>query len=1489
MDERAATPGDPVASTPAPRWRSGWRWLFGLLGGLVALVLLAGAGLVLSLRTETGTRWWVEQAVGRMPGIDVSGIHGTLLGGDGSFGVGTLRIDTGGTRVYATELAWSGLRLRQWQRQAPFVAIELESLRARTLDIAPAKADPKAPRAKAPTSLALPVQARVERLQVDRLTIAGLDRPFEGIGARVELGAVHRVEQLALRWNGLAASGSAQIGASGPLPLQAQIEVRALPAAAPAGAGEHPAPPTTLLPAWAKGLELTLGARGPLAGFDASAALALEGQRLDAEARVTPFAAAPLSGLDARFAQLDLQPLAALLGASAPQTRLDGELGFQFDAAEPLVLRAAIDNGLPGRWDAGRLPLARLELDARGGGRDWQIERGDARLAGAGGVPAGRLSVSGSFALPERSAEPVATPPAAAAAASRWPTGDLRFTLDGVALPQLDARAPSLQLSGPLRLEHAAPTAAEAAFGTVRLQTQLRGTLLGEAARRAPAPLRAGPVRFETTAELDPRRLHIERLLAATGPARLEGSALLREAGGGRWSGDGRLQLSDFDPSLWLPGDASGAWRQARNSLDGELEFRASAPRPGAGVADWLALLEGSAKARLGDDSWLGGVRLQADAQAEADGRGGVRASAAARAAGNQLDASLLLLPRGSADTQAEQLLLTLDAPAIGRTGALTRALGQPDLSGRVFLKAEARGGVGAWLLPARGAAADATSSASTPLLTRGTVELDDLRSKGLRVQKLRGRWEATLPPARAEGLDALGQAALKAELRGDQISLPALTLPVLALRLDGSLAEHEAKLRAVLAPPASDEAPPPDVRPLVLDATARGNWSSSGEEQRWALKLPQLLLRPLSRDQARAVAAALPAATKPATTPPAATGSASAPLASAAWPPLPAPPAAASKLPATPLLLARDLEFLLQNSPERLQWSVAPGRAELAGATLGWSALQGERQAGAAPTFDVSAELEPFEVATVLRRFQPDFGWAGDLRVGGRLELHARPEVSLKLELARTGGDLQLSDFGGVRSLGLEEALVKVVAENGQWQLTQRLNGSYLGRVEADLAIAATPLDLVPRADARIEGQLRAQVESLAAWAIWVPAGWRLGGQLDAALQVSGTVGAPRILGTVRGRDMVLRNTLEGVDLRDGTLELDFRGETVELTTLRFKAGEGTLEATGSARTSPEASVLLDFAARHATVLGRVDRRIVISGDAQVRLAPNKVALRGRLEVDEGLIDISRFGAPRLGDDVVVKRAGDDPDAAVAVDAAAAQRSIDLDLVVNAGQNLQLRGHGLDARLAGEIRLTAPRNALRATGEIRTESGRFEAYGQRLTIERGVISFAGDVANPLLDIEAIRPNLDDRVGVRVTGTVNAPRIRLFSEPEKPDTEVLALLITGRPYDSLGGTDMLIMQRAALALLAGEGGAGGLFRTMGFDTFSVSQSDGATRDTIVAIGRQLSDRVYVGYRRGINASSGTWELTYRIANRFTLRAQSGDESALDLIWIFRWD
>jgi translocation and assembly module TamB len=235
--------------------------------------------------------------------------------------------------------------------------------------------------------------------------------------------------------------------------------------------------------------------------------------------------------------------------------------------------------------------------------------------------------------------------------------------------------------------------------------------------------------------------------------------------------------------------------------------------------------------------------------------------------------------------------------------------------------------------------------------------------------------------------------------------------------------------------------------------------------------------------------------------------------------------------------------------------------------------------------------------------------------------------------------------------------------------------------------------------------------------------------------------------------------------------------------------------------------------------------------------------------------------------------------------------REVALDLRVGLGDKLRLRGRGLDTGLSGDLRITSPGGRLAVNGSVRAVDGTYKAYGQKLSIDRGLITFNGSIDNPRLDIEATRPNLDVRVGVAVSGNATNPRVRLFSEPELSEIDKLSWLVMGRASDGLGRTDTALLQRAALALLAGEGDspAEQLTKAIGLDDIGVrQQTDGEVRETVVSLGKQLSRRWYVGYERSLNATTGNFQLIYRIAQRFTLRAQSGEDSSLDLIWTWRW-
>jgi translocation and assembly module TamB len=348
--------------------------------------------------------------------------------------------------------------------------------------------------------------------------------------------------------------------------------------------------------------------------------------------------------------------------------------------------------------------------------------------------------------------------------------------------------------------------------------------------------------------------------------------------------------------------------------------------------------------------------------------------------------------------------------------------------------------------------------------------------------------------------------------------------------------------------------------------------------------------------------------------------------------------------------------------------------------------------------------------------------------------------------------------------------------------------------------------------------------------------------------------------------------------------------GASAQIERFTLRAGEGSLNITGGAEfgETPNARLLIDVERFRA--LGRVDRQLTVSGKAELNLRADQVKLDGKLNIDEGLFDISRGNAPTLDSDVtIIRQTGADDAATEPAAPPRPRREAQVALAIDLGSKLRVRGHGIDTTLGGRLNVSTPGGRLAVRGTVNTVDGNYAAWGQRMTIERGIIAFSGPVDNPRLDILALRPNIDTRVGVAITGTAQNPRVRLYSDPDMSDTDKLSWLMLGRAPDGLGSADTALLQRAALALLAGDGESttDTLLRNIGLDTLSFRQSDGDARDTVVTIGKQISRRWYVGYERGVNATAGTWQLIYRIGQRFTVRAQSGNDNSIDLIWVWR--
>jgi translocation and assembly module TamB len=273
-------------------------------------------------------------------------------------------------------------------------------------------------------------------------------------------------------------------------------------------------------------------------------------------------------------------------------------------------------------------------------------------------------------------------------------------------------------------------------------------------------------------------------------------------------------------------------------------------------------------------------------------------------------------------------------------------------------------------------------------------------------------------------------------------------------------------------------------------------------------------------------------------------------------------------------------------------------------------------------------------------------------------------------------------------------------------------------------------------------------------------------------------------------------------------------------------------------------------------------------------------------------LIILPEEAKPQLGSDVIVhdsqpgsvpkkneaEPAPEPPNAKPVVIA------LDLDL----GKDFEVRGHGVDTRLRGTLALSGRSIAApRLVGTITTSGGEYQAYGQRLDVERGVLRFTGRFDNPSLDVLAIRPNITQRVGVQISGTAQAPFVRLYAEPDLPDAEKLAWLVTGHAAPA-GGAEAELVQQAALALLsARHPGATGIAGRVGLDVLSVRRD--STEGAILTLGKRFSRNFYASYERSLSGALGTLYIFYDVSRRVTVRAQAGEQAGVDLIFTFAFD
>jgi translocation and assembly module TamB len=522
--------------------------------------------------------------------------------------------------------------------------------------------------------------------------------------------------------------------------------------------------------------------------------------------------------------------------------------------------------------------------------------------------------------------------------------------------------------------------------------------------------------------------------------------------------------------------------------------------------------------------------------------------------------------------------------------------------------------------------------------------------------------------------------------------------------------------------------------------------------------------------------------------------------------------------------------------------------------------------------------------------------------------------QVALKLELAGTlavpQGTLALDATGLTRG-GLPLGDLKGTARtaDGATRFDFTLVPSGGGTLRLDGTLGAVPGIWTAAADlavAPLQMAVTGHDLSVAFLPALLPGKLRAAsGKVETELAVTGSAREPRVVGTLTMADGMV--TLASLGSFTGVaFEASFAREAIRVKGLSVRRGPGRLEGNLALEGLDEAEPRLDgaFTATNFTLsragmdVVTIDARAGLGGRYRERRLEAVVTLeRGAtirlprkaprdLQPLEDRADIV-IGGPDRGTKPVGSSkaepgapAADEPLLTVTI------RVRSEELLVKSDKP---RVH-LELRTDSNWDVTA--SPLKVAGTLDAVQGTFEPIGGRLfTVVRGHVGFTGGpLGEAQLDLAADHETPNAKIHATVGGTIEAPNLRLTSEPPLDEATLAMLIVTGRAEMNVGGTQGPAFKAqdagmAAAMVVANRAFEEKLGEKMPLDSLTIDSS-------AVTAGKQLTDRIRVNYVRRFDARPEKGEnvdevrVQYHLSPRWTLESRYGGAGAggASLIW-----
>ncbi len=536
---------------------------------------------------------------------------------------------------------------------------------------------------------------------------------------------------------------------------------------------------------------------------------------------------------------------------------------------------------------------------------------------------------------------------------------------------------------------------------------------------------------------------------------------------------------------------------------------------------------------------------------------------------------------------------------------------------------------------------------------------------------------------------------------------------------------------------------------------------------------------------------------------------------------------------------------------------------------------------------WQASSDLKQLPLAT-LKPFLPE-GLVLDSTVAYQLNVSGTGNKNIRANLNLDGpaGSIKLKDAGELSNFEYDKVNLQLVfnEKGAEAELLFDLKHPTASPIKATLKTQAFDPATVDFNKLIIQGQLTTKVDDLAFVQNLTHELEQLKGNLDVDLKLSGTVSKPKIEGHT---DLTAEFFLPSAGIHLKQIKLNAISQANK--TIAFKgqvqSGEGQLSLTGSVGQAEDGfPIKAEIIGKRFELVNLPEAWVLASPKIKIEKQKNNVNIEGEVSIPEAKLEpVGMESSVPLSSDVVIIADPNKPELLDDKKPSALQISSKVKVIL--GDKISLVSSGFTGSLKGNLlAVSRPNKPTKGTGKITVYDGKYSAYGQKLTIDKGHIVFAGGpIDSPSLDLKVTRQIEDITAGIYVTGPATSPELELFSKPTMNQDNILSYIMLGKPLSEATSGDGNVLVGAASSL----GFKGGAMLTqkigqgLGLDEFALSGD--SKEDAALQIGQYLTPKLYVSYAVGLFEAATQLKLRYNFSKRWSMEAESGTISAMDFLY-----